>query len=97
MSVKAYSTRSFGEFRKTFKKHLELYNPPRSVLMTWSPYIQKWADIGERDPPYVHMYRDFASAHNYAILNSRTSTFLRGNIYIVFDDDIIENHNIRCS
>ena len=97
MSVKAYSKQSFEEFRKTFKKQLELYNPPRSVLMTWSPYIQRWCDVEDRDPPYLHMYRDFASSHNYAIINSRTSTFFRGNIYIVFDDDIIKERGIRCS
>ena len=27
MSVQAYSVESFEEFRKTFKKTLELYNP----------------------------------------------------------------------
>tara|TARA_R110002074_G_scaffold398956_1_gene591446 strand:+ start:55 stop:348 length:294 start_codon:yes stop_codon:yes gene_type:complete len=97
MSVQAYSVESFEEFRKTFKKTLELYNPPRYFLMTLAPYIQKWADVGERDPPYIHMYRDFASAHNYAILNSRTSTFFRGNIYMVFDDSIIERHGILSS
>jgi len=97
MSIKAYNVQSFEKFRKTFKKHLELYNPPRSVIMTWSPYIQKWADVEERDPPYIHMYRDFNSTQNYAIVNSRTSSFLRGNIYIVFGDDTIAKHGILCS
>jgi len=96
MSIKAFSLESFENFRINFKHHLELFYPSRGIQMTWSPHVQNWADVKDQDPPYVRMYRDFESTNNYAIINSKTKAFFRGNLYIVFDDEIINKHSIKC-
>ena len=96
MSINAFNVESFDKFRKTFKHHLELFYPSRGMLMTWAPHVQNWADVQEENPPHIRMYRDFESTDNYAIMNTRTRSFFRGNLYIVFEDEIIKKHSIKC-
>jgi len=93
MTVRAYDTRSWEEFRKNFKKQLDPFVPPWQCRLTYGPHIQAWADVRDTDPVPREMFRDFDSHANLAVL-LRRGAFMVGNLYLVFDDDVIKENGI---
>ena len=94
MATLAFTQEQFDEYKKSSGRIFEIL--PESSLITWnlSKIIKSWADITPEEPPHVRMYSDTEDIINYAFMHKHGG-FQYGNVYVIFDTNVIKKYNIK--